>query len=138
MSAVRFCVLRLRPGDDLRGSLEDWTRANGVAAAFVAAAVGSLAVAQLRFAGRDAATRIDGPLELALLSGTLSPDGAHLHASVADADGRMSGGHVLPGCTIRTTAEIVVGVLPDLAFARGHDPETGYRELVIRPLDRTP
>jgi predicted DNA-binding protein with PD1-like motif len=132
VSAVRFRVLRLHPGDDLRGSLEDWTRASGVAAAFVAAAVGSLAVAQLRFAGRDAATRIDGPLELLVLSGTLSPDGAHLHASVADADGRMSGGHVLPGCTIRTTAEIVVGVLPDLAFGRGYDPATGYHELLVR------
>lgn len=138
MSEVRFRVLRLHPGEDLRGSLEEWTRANGVAAAFVAAAVGSLAVAQLRFAGRDAATRIAGPLELVVLSGTLSPDGAHLHAGVADSDGRVSGGHVAPGCTIRTTGEIVVGVLPDLAFGRGHDPETGYRELVIRPLDRTP
>lgn len=132
MSAVAFHALRLHPGDDLRGSLEDWTRANDVAAAFVAAAVGSLSVAQLRFAGRDAATRIDGPLELLVLSGTLSPDGAHLHASVADSDGRVSGGHVGAGCTIRTTGEIVVGVLPDLALAREHDPATGYRELLVR------
>lgn len=132
MSAARFHVLRLHPGEDLRGSLEDWTRANRVAAAFVAAAVGSLSVAQLRFAGRDAATRIGGPLELLVLSGTLSPDGAHLHASVADADGRVSGGHVAPGCTIRTTGEIVVGVLTDLALAREHDRATGHRELLVR------
>jgi predicted DNA-binding protein with PD1-like motif len=127
-------VLRLRPGDDLRASLESWTRERAVAAGFIAAAVGSLSVAQLRFAGRDEGTRLDGPLELVALSGTLSPDSAHLHASVSDADGRVTGGHLLPGCLVRTTAEIVVGVPPGVAFARVHDPATGYRELEIRPL----
>ena len=33
---------------------------------------------------------------------------------------------------MRTTAEIVVGVLPELAFAREHDESTGYLELQIR------
>jgi predicted DNA-binding protein with PD1-like motif len=130
----QFHVLRLRPGDDLRPALEQWTRERAIAAGFVVAAVGSLSVARLRFAGRDEGTRLDGPLELVALSGTLSPDGAHLHASVSDADGRVTGGHLLPGCLVRTTAEIVVGVPPGVAFARVHDPATGYRELVIRPL----
>ncbi len=127
-------VLRLRPGDDLRSALEQWARERAIAAGFVVAAVGSLSIAQLRFAGRDEATRLDGPLELVALSGILSPDGAHLHASVSDADGRVAGGHLLPECLVRTTAEIMVGVPPGAAFARVHDPATGHRELAIRPL----
>ena len=41
---------------------------------------------------------------------TLSPDGAHLHGSVADANGEVMGGHVMPGCIVRTTAEVVTRV----------------------------
>jgi hypothetical protein len=42
-------------------------------------AVGSLSLAQLRLAGATQATSIHGELEIVSLSGTLSPDGAHLH-----------------------------------------------------------
>ena len=132
-SRAELNPLRLRPGEDLRAALEQWTCANAVAAACIVGAVGSLTAARLRFAGRDEATELSGPLELVALSGTLSRDGAHLHASVADADGRVTGGHVLPGCTVRTTAEIVIGVLADVAFSREYDPATGYRELVVKP-----
>ena len=70
-----FRTLRLHSGDDLRASLERWARESGTPAAFVAAAVGSLTRAGLRFAGREDATAIEGPLEVTSLSGTLSPDG---------------------------------------------------------------
>ncbi|MEO7885684.1 MAG: DUF296 domain-containing protein, partial [Polaromonas sp.] len=66
-------------------------------------------------------------------SGTLSPDGAHLHASVAMATGEMRGGHVMPGCVVRTTAEIVLAPLQGWVFAREHDDQTGFKELVARP-----
>ena len=126
-------VLRLNPGDDLREALERWTRGSGAQAAFVAAAVGSLARARLRFAGREFASLIEQPLELTSLSGTLSPDGVHLHAAVAGPDGQVLGGHVLSGCIVRTTAEIVIGLVSGVRFGREHDPATGYRELVVRP-----
>lgn len=79
---------------------------------------------------------LSGDLELLTLSGTLSPDGAHLHASVADAQGRVLGGHVLAGCTVRTTAEVVLALLPDWQFSREVDDATGFKELVIRSLPR--
>lgn len=123
----------MNPGDDLREALERWTRDSGTAAAFIAAAVGSLARARLRFAGRDFASFIEQPLELTSLSGTLSPDGVHLHATVAHADGRVVSGHLLSGCVVRTTAEIVIGLVAGVRFGREHDPATGYRELVVRP-----
>jgi uncharacterized protein len=52
--------------------------------------------------------------------------------SVADAQGSVVGGHVLPGCIVRTTAELLVAWLDGWAFAREHDAATGYDELVVR------
>ena len=56
----------------------------------------------------------------------------HLHAAVADADGRVTGGHVAAGCVVRTTAEVLVVLLPAWHFERAPDATTGYDELVVR------
>jgi predicted DNA-binding protein with PD1-like motif len=124
--------LRLQPGDDLRRSLEQAVAQRGLAAVFVLAGVGSLGPAMLRLAGADLPQRLDGDLELLTLSGSVSPDGAHLHLSVADAAGRVTGGHAAYGCTVRTTAELLLAVLPGWAFSRAPDAATGWAELVIR------
>ena len=96
-------------------------------------AVGSLSVAKLRFAGAAAATTIHGELEILSLSGTLSADGAHLHIAVADSRGAVIGGHLCPGSLVRTTAEFVIGLLPEWRFSRELDKATGYAELRISP-----
>jgi predicted DNA-binding protein with PD1-like motif len=130
-SEARFAAFRLTPGEDLRAGIEAAFRASGATAGFVAAAVGSLGPAMLRLAGEDGATVIPGPLEIVSLSGSLSVDGPHLHLAVSRADGTLAGGHLLPGATVRTTAEIVLGLLPGIAFSRRPDPRTGYDELHI-------
>lgn len=134
---LRIEVLRLAPGEDLRTALEHWTEVAArapepVQAACVLSAVGSLTRATLRYADAPVGTRIDGPLELLALAGTLGPGGVHLHASVADGEGKVLGGHVLPGCNVRTTAEIVLGLLPSHVFDRALDPVTGYLELLAQ------
>ncbi|WP_017297738.1 PPC domain-containing DNA-binding protein [Nodosilinea nodulosa] len=123
--------LRLTPGQDLKPVLQAFAQAESLEAGIVLTALGSLTRASLRFAAASAATAIDGPLELISLSGTLSQHGMHLHGAVADAGGRVYGGHIMPGCLIRTTAEIVVAGLPHLRFDRRPDPATGYLELVV-------
>ncbi len=127
-------ALRLSPGDDLRLALQAaWaglSTAHGVQAGCVVSAVGSLHDAVLRFAAELGGTRISGPLELLSLSGTFSADGPHLHASVSRADGTVAGGHLLPGCTVRTTAEVVLALLPGWRFSRQLDAATGFAELV--------
>ena len=130
---MKTLPLRLAPGDDLRAALAAALAATGAEAAFVLGGIGSLREARLRFAGRDALHHATGDLEILTLSGTLGAGGAHLHASVSDADGRVFGGHVAPGCIVRTTAEILLAVLDDVRFERAPDPATGYAELVIRP-----
>lgn len=124
-------VVRLRPGDDLREALESLTRRERWPAACVVAAVGSLTRAAIRFADREAAVVVNGPLEIVGLTGTLAADGGpHLHVTVADARGATSGGHLVAGCEVRTTAEIAILVLAGWRFSRPLDPETGFRELV--------
>jgi len=106
----------------------------GDQAGCVISGIGSLSVARLRFAGAPEATTIRGDLEIISLAGTLSPDGAHLHLSIADHQGAVSGGHLASGSLVRTTAELVLGLLPDWRFGRELDPATGHAELQIRRL----
>ena len=130
---MKVVPLRLQPDADLRRALEAWIGEQEEQAGCVISAVGSLSVAQLRLAGAAEATTIRGDLELLSLSGTLSPDGAHLHIAVADSQGALIGGHLCAGSLVRTTAELVIGLLPEWRFSRELDPATGYAELRISP-----
>ena len=130
---MKVVPLRLPPGADLRQALESWMGEQSEQAGCLISAVGSLSVAQLRLAGATQAPAIHGELEIISLSGTLSPDGAHLHIAVADCQGSVIGGHLCMGSLVRTTAELVIGLLPDWRFSRELDPATGYAELQITP-----
>jgi predicted DNA-binding protein with PD1-like motif len=123
--------LRLNPGDDLRAAVVAALLASGHEAGFVLQGIGSLSVAQLRYAGVAQPTELRGDLEVLTLAGSISADGAHLHMSVSDAQGRVLGGHVGPGCIVRTTAELLLALLPGQRFTRELDPQTGYPELKI-------
>ena len=132
---MKVVPLRLQPGDDLRRELEAWMAEPQEQAGCVISAVGSLSLVQLRLAGAAEATAIHGELEILSLSGTLSPDGAHLHIAIADSKGVVIGGHLCAGSLVRTTAELVIGLLPEFQFRRELDPATGYAELRISPQD---
>jgi predicted DNA-binding protein with PD1-like motif len=124
--------LRLLPGQDLRGALEALLRDKGCSAAFVLSGIGSLAAAQLRLAGAREPRAWTGEAEMLTLAGTIAPNGAHLHMSLAMADGSVLGGHVAPGCIVRTTAEILLLFLPGWTFTRDFDPSSGFDELLVR------
>lgn len=119
-----FEALRLQPGDDLRAVLTGRT-------GFVVAGIGSLRHAELRLADAPGPTHLAGPLEILTLSGSLTPAGAHLHVSLADAAGRVIGGHVCLGCEVHTTAELLIAPLPHGSLTRAADARTGFDELVI-------
>jgi len=130
---MKVVPLRLQPGDDLRRALEVWMGQQQEQAGCVISGVGSLSLAKLRFAGAAEATTISGDLEILSLAGTLSADGAHLHITIADSTGSVIGGHLCHGSLVRTTAEMVLGLLPQWRFRRGLDPATGCAELQISP-----
>jgi predicted DNA-binding protein with PD1-like motif len=136
---MQLVPLRLLPGQDLRSALEARLSEHGSGAGFVLQGIGSLSVAQLRLAGAEQATELLGDLEILTLAGSLAPDGAHLHMSISDAQGRILGGHVSAGCIVRTTAEILLAVLPEHEFSRELDVGgSGFRELVVRPRSNRP
>jgi predicted DNA-binding protein with PD1-like motif len=84
--------------------------------------------------GADAVIKsFDGPMEIVSLTGTLGPDGMHVHISLARADGACIGGHLVSGCIVHTTAELVIGALEGAEFRRQPDPVTGYAELSVAP-----
>lgn len=132
--------IRLKPGDDLRAAIEAAVRGADCRAAFVISGIGSLSSAGLRFAGADQPRRFTGDMEILSLAGSIAFDGAHssshIHMALSTASGEVFGGHVAPGCTVRTTAEILLALLPDWEFSRAPDAATGYLELEITP--RTP
>ena len=133
---MRTLPIRLTPGQDLRAALEAAVQAQNCRAAFVLSGIGSLSTAGLRLAGADQPTRLTGSMEILTLSGTVAADGdktaSHMHMALSTATGQVLGGHVAPGCTVLTTAEVLLALLPEWQFSREPDAQTGYDELVVR------
>ena len=129
--SLRTIACRFTPGEDLRDAIERLGHEHHVEAGCILSAVGSLATATLRLAGAQAFARFIGPFEIVSLSGTVSPSGAHLHLSIAGADGNAIGGHLVHGCVIHTTVEIVLADMTGVRFLRLPDAVTGFNELNI-------
>ena len=130
-SACQAVAMRLHPGEDLRLRLQACLREVDADAAVMMTCVGSLRCADLRLADESLPGPVEGPFEIVSLLGTLGRGSGHLHIALADGAGRVMGGHVRPGCIVHTTAEVVLGLLPDLVFGRQFDPQTGFDELVV-------
>ena len=132
MEAFSF---RLKPGQDLFDEIEAFTVQQQIAAGCVLCAVGSLTHATLRLANRSNFNETEGHFEIVSVTGTVSINGSHLHISISDGDGRTTGGHLVPGCLIYTTAEIVIAAFPEQIYRRELCDQSGYEELVVYPAE---
>ncbi|MEB3244133.1 MAG: DUF296 domain-containing protein [Cyanobacteriota bacterium] len=108
--------LRCPPGSDLRRTLEDFAAARA-ASGFVLGVVGDLSRASFQCPGRAEPTVLEGDLEIITLSGTLSPEGVHLHLSCSDGGCHVYGGHLEHGSLVRKGADLLVGVFTAAAEA---------------------
>ena len=124
-------ALRLKPQQDLRAELEAVVQQQAIEAACIVTCVGSLTRATLRLATQPEATVFERKFEIVSLTGVMSQWGSHYHIAIADSTGQAIGGHLMNGCLIYTTAEIIIGILPQFSFKRELDQATGYRELSI-------
>ena len=132
-SAMTTVSLRLKPKEDLKIKLDEFVKLHKIKAACIVTCVGSLDVAAIRFANQPKTSLVNGKLEIVSLTGTLAKSGSHVHISVSDSTGKTIGGHLKEGSIIYTTAEIVLGILPEVVYSRETDPTYGYKELMIKP-----
>lgn len=131
---MKIFATRLKPDQDLKESLKSFVKQNEIKSGFILTAVGSLKQATIRFANRDNHQVFYDRFEIVSLVGTLSTYGIHLHLSISDKNGKTIGGHLVEGCIIYTTAEIVIGSSEEFIFMRTADETTGYQELDIKPI----
>ena len=125
-------TFRLKPGQDLFDSIETFVAAHNIEAGCVLSCVGSLTHATLRFANREYFNEYEGHFEIVSMTGTVSTNGSHIHVSISDGDGVTLGGHLVSGCKIYTTAEIVLAVFDDVVYKRELlENDSGYEELTI-------
>lgn len=131
---MRNYTFRLKPGHDLFDSIQTFAQEKNIEAGCVLSGVGSLTHVKLRLANRDFYSEYDGFFEIVSITGTVSIHGSHVHLSVSDEDGKTIGGHLESGCTIYTTAEIVLAVFDDVVYKREFAEDSGYEELVVYNL----
>lgn len=130
---MRNYTFRLAPGQDLFNSIEMFVKERKIEAGCVLSGVGSLTDAVLRFADQEEHAEMFGHFEIVSITGTVSIYGSHLHISIADEQGRTTGGHLVPGCLIYTTAEIVIAAFEDVVYKREYADDSGYEELKVYP-----
>lgn len=125
-------TFRLKPGQDLFNEIERFVLSKKIEAGCVLCSVGSLTHATLRLANRNSHNEYEGHFEIVSLNGAISTNGSHLHLSISNEDGKTIGGHLVPGCKIYTTAEIVLAVFEDVIYKREMlENDSGYEELVV-------
>ena len=124
-------AFRLKPGQDLKQSIDSFVKAKNIKAGWIATCVGSLTDYNIRFANQEKGYSDKGHFEIVSVVGTVSVNGSHIHLSISDSTGKTIGGHLLTGCKVYTTAEIVIGESKDLIFTREKDGSTPWEELQV-------
>ena len=72
----------------------------------------------------------NGFLELISMSGMICHDTEgnilpHIHITLTDERGNAFGGHLISGCEVLLTTDIVIGILDDIIMGRRFDEEAG-------------
>ena len=125
-------AIRLRRGADLLRSIEAFCAQKAIRAGVLLSGVGCVTRGRVRDAGGVTIVDIPQPLEIVSLMGTVSEKRCHLHVSLSKEDLSVLGGHLVEGCIINTTCELVIGELDGFVYDVEFDEETGYDELIIR------
>jgi predicted DNA-binding protein with PD1-like motif len=154
-SLGQLVALRLSPGADVYTVLRDVAEQEGISDGVILSGVGSLRQITLRnvrlfpdkFPIQDRhriyVTKTE-PLELLTLTGNISQrDGAvHVHAHAVISSGLEAGaaygGHLVEGCIVLSTVEIVIAAIHGMAMIREMDPQTRVIELCFAREDHLP
>lgn len=129
---MKTYVVRLRRGADLLQAIEEFCTKNAIKAGVVLSGVGCVTKGRVRDASGVTIVDIDEHMEIVSLMGTVSEKRCHLHVSFAKEDLSVVGGHLVAGCIINTTCELVIGEMENYVYDVEFDEETGYNELVVK------
>ena len=128
---MRTVCRRLRRGDDLLRSLEKIAREEHLKLAVVLSGVGCVSRGRVRDASGVTLRDIEEPCEIVSLNGTVSEQRCHVHIALSKEDLSTVGGHLVEGCIINTTCELVLLELEEWSCGVEQDDETGYDEIVF-------
>ena len=131
---MKTYAVRLTRGMDLLKSIKEYCIEHHLRAGIVLSGVGCVLKARVRDASGVSIVEIDEHMEIVSLTGTISEKRCHLHISFAKEDLSVIGGHLVEGCVINTTCELVIGEMENYSYDVEFDEETGYEELVIKLL----
>ena len=129
---MRSLPLKLAPGSDLRLSLEELARRDGISG-FVLGVVGNLTKASFQCPGQAEPTVLEGDLEVITLNGTFSPEGVHLHLSLSDGACQVWGGHLEPGTIVQKGVDLLIGVLEQSEGSPKQQASTPRLEIAVLP-----
>jgi len=100
-------------------------------AAVVLSAVGCVSKARVRDASGVGIQDIHEDCEIVSLNGTVSELRTHLHIALSKENLTTVGGHLVEGCIINTTCELVIQELLGWEYGMEQDETTGYDEVVF-------
>jgi len=124
-------IFRLKNGQDLRKSIEEYVISHNIVNCVIVCGVGSLIYANLRLADGKTIKNFNNHYEIVSLMGTIAKGKSHIHISLADKDGLCIGGHLAYNNIINTTCEVCLITLANYELEREFDEKTGYNELTI-------
>jgi len=126
----RVIFARLFENEDLLEAISNTAKQKGIKAGFFIL-IGTLKEAKFGFyrRGKYEPIQIDEPVEIVSCIGNISlkEEGelvVHAHISVSDENGIVTGGHLLPGCLVAATAELVLVESADVKLLRKFDKKT--------------
>ena len=126
--------IRLTKGQDILIEIKRYCETNSIKASVILSSVGCVTMAAIRDAGGNDKHFIQENMEILSLNGTASMYRIHLHIAFSKKDLSVIGGHLLEGCMVNTTCELVLMELDDVEFRSEFDDATGYDEIDIRAV----
>lgn len=125
----RIVFARLSEGEDLLEAVNLVAEKSRITAGFFIL-IGTLRKANLGFyrQRKYETIKIDGPVEIVSCMGNIAlkqnKPFVHAHMSVSNDKGEVMGGHVMPGCTIDATGELVLIEAADTRLQKKLDEKT--------------
>ena len=127
----RIICKRRQRGDDLLIEIKKIAKEEKIKAAVVLSSVGCVSKLRIRDAGGINIRELNENCEILSLNGTISSERSHLHIAFSKEDLSVIGGHLVEGCIINTTCELIIQEIIGWKYETVNDSETGYKEIVF-------